>query len=220
MGQSRTSKSDSRSCSQEILSILWIPKVNYRANKNRPLVPVRGSWDQSTSILILNSHLHLSLPNRSYLISLKRATCPAHLIILNFTAQVVKLFSLWLSLCYCHFSFFEQNISSALLFLCTFNIFYFFRAKNQASLSYKTTGNITISLGNQEPKEMGTPADYACFPDTFITTAHLVGANVHWLQIHTNWYKANLTTDISLPSNIKAKRAGWLSTFVPLCVCC
>ena len=101
MEQSPSWEADRCSASQEILRILWEPKVHYRAYKCPPPVPIlsqinpvhaphASSW---RSISILSSHLLLGLqsglvpsglPTKTLytpLLSPIRATCPAHLIL-------------------------------------------------------------------------------------------------------------------------------------------
>jgi hypothetical protein len=94
--------------SQEILRILWNPKVPVLtsarhmslpwANSIRSPQPPPTSW---RSILILSSHLRLGLlnglfhsgfPTRTLCTPLSspiRATCPAHLILLDFTTRTI-----------------------------------------------------------------------------------------------------------------------------------
>jgi hypothetical protein len=69
MEQSPSWEAKSRSASQEILCLLWNPKVYYRVHKNQPLFPILSQMNQTShtislkSILILSSHLRLDLPS-------------------------------------------------------------------------------------------------------------------------------------------------------------
>ena len=95
--------------SQEIPRILWNPKVHYRTHKCLPPVPILGQPNPvhtPTSyllepILILSTHLRLGLPSGLFpsgfpsktlytpLSSPIHATCPAHLILLDFITRTI-----------------------------------------------------------------------------------------------------------------------------------
>ena len=109
MQQSPSWEANRFSASQEIPHILWNPKVLYCIHNCLPPIPILSqlnpvhtltshSW---RSIIIISSHLHLGIPSNLFpsgfptktlytsLLSHIRATCLAHLIILDLIAPKI-----------------------------------------------------------------------------------------------------------------------------------
>ena len=109
MEQSSSWEANRFSAIQEIPTNLWYPEVYYRSHKYAPPVPILWQLDPIhnphptswRSILILSSHLHLCLPCGLFpsdfptqtlctpVLLLMRATCPAHIILLDFITRTI-----------------------------------------------------------------------------------------------------------------------------------
>jgi hypothetical protein len=109
MEQSLSWEANRFSASQEIPRILWNPKVSYLIHKCPPPVPIQSQLNPVHSPtsqflrihLNVSSHLRLGLPSGLFpsdfptktlytpLLSPIRVTCPAHLILLDFTNRII-----------------------------------------------------------------------------------------------------------------------------------
>ena len=158
--------------SQEIRRISRNPKVHYRTHKLPPPLSILGQPNQSIypyptswrSILILSIHLHLGLPSGLFpsgfptqtlftpLSSPISATCPAHLILLDFITRTIlgeeyKSFSS--SLCNLLHSpvtssLPDPNILPNTMFSNTLSFVSSHNVNDQVSHPYKTTGKSKV----------------------------------------------------------------------------
>jgi hypothetical protein len=174
MEHSPSWEADSSSASQEIPHVLWNPKVHYRIHNSPPPVPILShinpvhaphltSW---RSILILSSHLRLGLPSGllpsglptktlyAPLPSPIRATCPAHLILLDLITRIIfgdQNRSLSSSLCSLLHSpvtpsLLDPNIPLSTLFSNTLSLCFSLSVTDQVSHPHKTTTKLYFCI--------------------------------------------------------------------------
>ena len=168
MEQSHSWEANRFSASEEVPCILWNLKVHYRSHKCPPPVPIQSQLDPvhtppSTSwrsISILSSHLRLGLPSclfpsgfpiktlYTHLLFPIRATCPSHLILLDFITRTI-LGEEYRSLSSSLYSFLHSPVTSSILgpnllstlFSNTLSLRSSLNVSDQVSHPYTTTGN-------------------------------------------------------------------------------
>ena len=172
MQQSPSWEANRFSASQEIARILLNPKVHYHSHKCPPTVPILSQLERvhTPTSHFLKIHLNIILPSRPgspkwspsfrfhhqnpvYTSSLPiRATCPAHLILLDFMTRTilgVEFRSLSSSLCsFLHFpvtsSLLGPNILLNTLFSNTLSLRSSLTVSDQVPHPYKTTGKTIV----------------------------------------------------------------------------
>ena len=171
MEQSPSWEANRFSDSQEITRNLWNPKVHYRILKCPPPVPILSHLNpvhapHPTSlrpILLLSSHLRKGIRSGLFpagfptitqyvpLLSPIRASCPAHLILLDFITLTIlgeEYRSLSSSLCSFSTSVTSSPLGPNVLLNTIFSNILSLRsslnARNQVSHPYKTIGKIIV----------------------------------------------------------------------------
>jgi len=170
MEQSPSWEANRFSASQEIPRILWNPKVHYRIHKFTPSLPIPRQLDPVHDPIYYFLKIHLNIiftsPPGSAKWSLSlglphenpeyasltpiRATCPAHLILLDFITQTIlgeEYRSLSTSLCcFLHYPvtlfLLGPNILLSTLFSDTLSLRSSLNFSDQFSHPYKITGRI------------------------------------------------------------------------------
>ena len=198
MEQSPPWEANRVSVNQEIPRILWNPKVHYRIHKCPLPVPILSQLDPVPileDVLILYSHLRLGLPSGLFLSGFPtkpcihlsspiRATCTAHLILLDLTTRTIfgeQYKSLSSSLC----SFLHSPVTTPLLdpnillhtlFSNTLSLRSSLSVSDQVSHPYKTTHTYIPIITYSENHEF--------VPQTRQPTAG------HWSEVlRKNWWE-------------------------------
>jgi hypothetical protein len=108
MRQNRSWEANSHSASQEILCLLWNPKVHYRVHNSPPLVPILSQMHTVITSppyflrsILISCHLRLRHPSglfpsrfrtktlHEFLISPRRSSCPTHIIPIDFITLTI-----------------------------------------------------------------------------------------------------------------------------------